>query len=350
LDALTLLVVIDNESDILSSVDPGIPKLSEVTHLLERTPLALKHGQREGHVVFDHLCLACHGLSVLVTARKDATERRVLFDVGPDGDVWLANAERLGVDLATIELIFLSHWHFDHSGGLPKVLGAIASARAAAGLPPPVLDVHPDRPHQRGITLPTGKIMLFPPEPALIVLAAAGTVISAHAEPHPLLDGLLYGSGMIARATSYETGLHGHVTISMDRTVADDPLILDERFVAAHVRGRGVTVLSACSHAGIVNAALAAQAAFPGQPIDVLLGGYHLAGAAMEQRIPATMRDLLNLVQPALFAPGHCSGWRLKTALASAAPERYAPSVVGTRYDLAALLTPRRQRGPERFA
>jgi len=33
----------------------------------------------------------------------------------------------------------------------------------------------------------------------------------------------------------------------------------DERFVAARVRGRGTTVLSACSHAGMVNASLAAQ-------------------------------------------------------------------------------------------
>ena len=39
---------------------------------------------------------------------------------------------------------------------------------------------------------------------------------------------------------------------------------------------------------------------------------------------------------PRLFAPGHCSGWRLKTALASATPGHYAPSVVGTRYDLRA--------------
>ena len=109
-------------------------------------------------------------------------------------------------------------------------------------------------------------------------------------------------------------------------------------------------MLSACSHAGIVNAALAAQAAFPDQPIDVLLGGYHLAGAATEQRIPATMRDFLDRVEPALFAPGHRSGWRLKTALASAAPERYAPSVVGTRYDLAAVLTRRRQSGRARSA
>jgi len=94
-DALTLLVVVDNESNILSSVDPGIPKLSEVTHLLERAPVALTHGPHEGHVVFDHLCLACHGLAVLVTARRGAAARTALLDVGPDGDVWLANAKRL---------------------------------------------------------------------------------------------------------------------------------------------------------------------------------------------------------------------------------------------------------------
>jgi len=44
------------------------------------------------------------------------------------------------------------------------------------------------------------------------------------------------------------------------------------------VRGRGVSGLSACSHAGVVNACLAARAAFGGLPIDVVLGGYHLAG------------------------------------------------------------------------
>ena len=127
LDALTLLVVVDNESDILSSVDPGVPKLSEVTHLLERAPIALTHGRHHGQVVFDQLCWACHGLSVLVTASGSGETRSALFDVGPDGELWLSNAERLGVGLATIEVVFLSHWHFDHSGGLPTVLAAIAA-------------------------------------------------------------------------------------------------------------------------------------------------------------------------------------------------------------------------------
>ena len=127
-----------------------------------------------------------------------------------------------------------------------------------------------------------------------------------------------------------------HEAFNGDDCVAD-PLILDERFLAAHVRGRGVSVLSACSHAGVVNACLGAKALFPDAAVDVVLGGYHLAGAAMEQRIDDTVRDLADLIQPRIVAPGHCTGWRAKAALASRfAPGQYGPSVVGSRYLLTA--------------
>ena len=113
---------------------------------------------------------------------------------------------------------------------------------------------------------------------------------------------------------------------------------MDERFVAACVPGRGVTVLSACSHAGIVNACLAAKKHFPDTPIDVVIGGYHLSGKAMETRIMPTVDDLQTRIHPRLVAPGHCTGWRAKAKLADRfAPGRYAPSVVGARYRLSAV-------------
>jgi len=103
------------------------------------------------------------------------------------------------------------------------------------------------------------------------------------------------------------------------------------------VRARGVSVLSACSHAGIVHSCLAAKEHYPGAPVDLLLGGYHLAGASMEKRIPATIDDLDRLLAPRIVAPAHCTGWRAKAGLADRfAPGRYAPSVVGTRYLLIA--------------
>jgi len=99
------------------------------------------------------------------------------------------------------------------------------------------------------------------------------------------------------------------------------------------VRGRGVTVLSACSHAGIVNVCLAARQAFPEAQVDVVLGGYHLSGQVMETRIGPTVRDLRERIQPRVLAPGHCTGWRAKSALAAAfTPGHYGPSVVGTLY------------------
>src|SRR5262249_57528619 len=105
------------------------------------------HDGHPGKVVFDRLCCAAHGLSVLATGRRGEEDRTILFDVGPHADIWLANAARLGVELAKIEAVFLSHWHFDHSGALPEVVGALSRARRQAGpATPAVVALHPDRP------------------------------------------------------------------------------------------------------------------------------------------------------------------------------------------------------------
>lgn len=336
LDELEVIVVADNETDTLSSIDEGIPQIPEVLHLAARLSPERKYEGHECKTVFDQLCCACHGLSVLITGRRGRERRTMLFDVGPYADLWFDNARRLGIDLSRIEHIFLSHWHFDHSGGFPEVIAAISAARTAAGLARPVVDLHPDRPDQRGILLPSGLMIMLPPEPTFHDLGKAGGEIVTERDPHPVCDGFFFGSGTIDRVTSYETGLVGHHTLRGE-VWEPDPLIMDERFIAAFVRGRGVTVFSACSHAGIVNACLNATKHFPRSAVDLVLGGYHLAGKSMESRIDATVHDLKARIEPHLVAPGHCTGWRAKAALANAfAPGRYAPSVVGTSYRLSA--------------
>jgi 7,8-dihydropterin-6-yl-methyl-4-(beta-D-ribofuranosyl)aminobenzene 5'-phosphate synthase len=337
LDELEILVVVDNETDTLSSIDDGVPQVPEVVHLAARLPATREYGGHECKTVFDQLCCACHGLSVLITGRQGRQRHSLLFDVGPYPELWLENAQRLAIDLSTIEYVFLSHWHFDHSGGFPGVIAAISKARSAAGLTRPIVDLHPDRPDQRGILLPGGPMIMLPQEPTLEDITQAGGEIVTRDEPHPICDGFFFGSGAIARLTDYETGLAGHHTFRGDQCVSD-PLIMDERFVAASVADRGLTVFSACSHAGVVNACLEAKKRFPDLPIDLVLGGYHLAGKAMEGRIEPTVRDLENRISPRLVAPGHCTGWRAKARLAQTfAPGRYAPSVVGTLYRLRSL-------------
>ena len=336
LDALEIAVIVDNETDMLSTVDAGVPQVSEMARLVATTPPTRSH---EGHACVETLhqtCCACHGFSALMTARRGDESRTVLFDTGPFPDIWLRNAKNFRVDLSRIETVFLSHWHFDHSGAFPEIVKAIAAARAAAGRPPVQVDLHPDRPDQRGIRTPNGTYSLLPSEPTFAEIEAAGGRVVTHAEPHALAGGLIYGSGAIARVTSYETGLVGHHSF-YGSEVRSDPLIMDERFLAAHVRGRGIAVLSACSHAGVVNACLSARAAFENAPLDLVLGGYHLSGRGMEERTEATVKDLAERVDARLVAPGHCTGWRAKAALARAfAPGHYAPSAVGTMYTLRA--------------
>jgi len=58
------------------------------------------------------------GLSMLI----EVGDRRILFDVGPDFHVLLGNAQMLGVDLRSIDAVFISHWHGDHAAALPQLL------------------------------------------------------------------------------------------------------------------------------------------------------------------------------------------------------------------------------------
>jgi 7,8-dihydropterin-6-yl-methyl-4-(beta-D-ribofuranosyl)aminobenzene 5'-phosphate synthase len=335
LDELTVTVVVDNATDTLSSIAAGVPQLPEMAYLLGSIPPV---GQLEGHdcvVGFDHLCVACHGFSAMASARLGDRQVTVVFDVGPYADVWLGNTEKLAIDLAGIDVLFLSHWHWDHSGGIPTVVEAIADARRSAGKSPLVVDLHPDRPDQRGIQTPLGVVAMLPPEPTIAAIEAAGGKVVTHAEAHVIGDGLILASGEVPRQTAYETGLPGHYTWHGDQSALDEA-IRDERFIAMRVRGRGTTVFTACSHAGVVNVALEAKRLIPDQPIDLLLGGFHLAGAMVEDRIEPTVRDLKQLADPRLVAPGHCTGWRGSAALAAAFGDAYAPSVVGTRYLLSA--------------
>src|SRR5262249_39601744 len=290
-----------------SGVEEGVRQIPEAAGHAARTPPSRTYHGHECKVVFDQMCCACHGFSLLVTGRRGEDRHSMLFDVGPYADIWLDNARRLGVDLSTIEHVFLSHWHFDHSGGFPQVVAAIARARTAAGLARPIVDLHPDRPDQRGILSPSGAMLLLPQEPTFDDIAQAGGEIVKRGDPHAICGGFFFGSGAIDRVTAYETGLAGHHSFR-GGDGEPDPLIMDERFVAACVPGRGVTVLSACSHAGIVNACLGAKKHFSHTPIDVVIGGYHLSCKAMETRIMPTGGDLQTRIHPPLAGPCHRTG------------------------------------------
>ena len=54
-----------------------------------------------------------HGLSILLETEL----HKILLDTGAS-DVFIRNAEALGIDLSTVDYVFISHGHSDHAGGL----------------------------------------------------------------------------------------------------------------------------------------------------------------------------------------------------------------------------------------
>ncbi len=60
------------------------------------------------------ICRYEHGLSVYI----ETDRHKILMDTGA-GDKTLANAQTLGIDLAQVDIVVLSHGHYDHGGGLP---------------------------------------------------------------------------------------------------------------------------------------------------------------------------------------------------------------------------------------
>ena len=50
------------------------------------------------------------------------TNKVILFDTGWNGEILLSNISRVKIDLEEINHIFLSHFHWDHIGGLIYIL------------------------------------------------------------------------------------------------------------------------------------------------------------------------------------------------------------------------------------
>jgi len=314
-DRLKFQVLVDNVTDSLSTAP------SNVT--LE-WPALMRAGMRQ--LSGKCQCCANHGLALVVRAFRGTQSHAILFDAGPVDFAVEYNGTRLGIEFGSVDAAVLSHGHWDHAGGLPMALELITKANGGRPIP---CYLHPRMFRQRALPLPGGALLPIREIPSPDDLAAKGAVPVVTKEPQILLDEMFFVSGEIPRVTSYEKGFPGHKRRSEDGTSwEDDPLIMDERFLAAHVRGKGIVVFTACSHAGVVNVLKHAESSFPSIPLHAIAGGFHLAGG--NEKIIAESVGDIGAFGLRLIAPGHCTGWRALNALVTAYGESVvAPLAVG---------------------
>jgi 7,8-dihydropterin-6-yl-methyl-4-(beta-D-ribofuranosyl)aminobenzene 5'-phosphate synthase len=319
-DSLEVHILVDNVTDNLSSVPSFVE--TEITALDRRRNYAYA-------LAGSCLCCAAHGLSCLITTTSGSVRRTLLFDTGPEDRVFEQNISRLAADLSPVEAIVLSHGHWDHGGAMLRALQLIRDRNGGAAIP---YYAHPDMFRQRASKLGNGAMRLMENVPSIDALTAYGARVINTTEPQLALDGTAYVSGEIPRVTPFETGLPGQHRRTLDGKDWElDELIMDERFVAVHVKGKGLVVFTACSHAGVVNVLTCAQVSFPGIPLYAVLGGLHLSGTN-ERIIPQTV-EAMRRFELSVIAAGHCTGWRAMTALANAFTDaKLAPLAVGKRY------------------
>jgi 7,8-dihydropterin-6-yl-methyl-4-(beta-D-ribofuranosyl)aminobenzene 5'-phosphate synthase len=252
----------------------------------------------------------------------------VLFDTGPEDRTFEQNVSRLGIDLGPVESMVLSHGHWDHAGAMLRALQLMRDRNGGRDV---ACYTHPDMFRSRAIKLADDSFRPMEDVPSVAALQANGGRVVSSREAQTIAGDTVFVSGEIPRNSGFETGLPGQHRRTEDGKGWElDELLMDERFIAVNVRNKGLIVLTACSHAGVINVLAHARDCFPGVRLHAVLGGLHLSGIN-ERVIPQTVKALHDF-DLAVIAAGHCTGWRAMSALAIAFGEsKLAPLAVGKR-------------------
>ncbi len=303
-DGVEVTVVMDNAIDILAAP----------------TEASLRPPWRWDWSEGDQL-RAEHGYSLSVEVHTDGNSDKILYDAGLSSDGTIHNLDVLGLDPRDYRAVVLSHGHADHHGGLEGLYG-----RVRESMP---LVIHPHAWRERKVVFPTGAEIRMPP-PSHNDLDREGWQVVEERGPSMLLGGSVLVTGQIDRVTEFEKGF----PLQHAQTDGDwqpDTWIWDDQAIAINVRGRGLVVLSSCSHSGVINVLHHVQAVTGIEHIHGFIGGLHLTGGLFEPIIPNTLKEFVAL-SPDLVVPGHCTGWNATHQISAALPNAYTASNVGTTF------------------
>ena len=183
---------------------------------------------------------------------------KIVFDTGEKGPWLMENMTNLGVDIAGIESVVISHDHWDHTGGLWALLEK-----------------------RRGLT--TYACPHFSGEFKEKVQKSPGTLIEA--------DKLKEISGNIFITGEIPGVYHGKH--------------MPEQALAVRTEN-GISVITGCAHPGISKMVAQVKAAFSNEPIYLVSGGFHLMES--DQRAIETVVGDFKKMGVKKVGPTHCSG------------------------------------------
>jgi len=259
--------------------------------------------------------LAEWGLSILI----EVDGLRILMDTGVSFSA-VHNAQLVGIDLATIDRIVLSHGHADHTGGLREVLrrGSEVEVIAHPDIWAPKYVRRDGKTEEQYIGIPFSREEL----------KSRGARFNLAREPVHITEHIMT-TGEIPMLFGYEE-IDNNLFVKEDGVLhpdhlADDlALVIDANF--------GLVVILGCAHRGIINTLRHAQRLTGKELVYAVIGGTHLF-LASDKRIEQTIANLKEIGIQRLGV-SHCTGFHASARLAQEFEGIFFLNNAGTRLTL----------------
>lgn len=262
-----------------------------------------------------------HGFSAIVRTTKGNETKTMLFDFGYSENGAAHNARILNEAMKEVEVMALSHGHFDHFGGFESLVGMIGRKGIKLIVHPGVFKQH------RYIKVGADHNVDIPGFDREMVEKAGVTLVETEV-PLCLLDGNVLFLGEIERKTEFEKGMP-NAYFKEGGVEKWDP-IEDDTSIAVNLKGKGLVVLSGCAHSGIVNTVNYARSITGIDKVHAVMGGFHLSGPLFEPIIGRTIEEIKK-IDPAYIIPCHCTGRNASICIEREMPDRFILNMSGTK-------------------
>lgn len=276
----------------------------------------------EDSVLYESHYLGQHGVSFLLEGAKGSDVMRILVDVGQNSQALLNNMKLMNISPSIIDAVVLTHCHYDHTQGVARMLKEIGrkDIRVIA---------HRDIFRLNFVTEPYLRHVGIMPGDSREEIEKAGGSLLLNKGSVKLMSGITT-TGEVKRQTDFEQVGIALKTLEGGEVVDDQ--MLDDISVVANVSGKGLVIVTGCSHAGIVNIAKHAMELTGCEKIEGIIGGLHLIDAP-DDRIKRTVEELSKL-NPEWICAGHCTGFKAQVELYLAFRERFSPLQTGMQIEI----------------
>ena len=279
------------------------------------------------------------GLAMHAASVRGSETRNALIDFGFTSEALNTNLELLGVDPSTFDALVLSHGHYDHFGGMAGFLRA-AEGKLKPGTPFVVGGEECFCARQWTAPPLTGN---FGALDRSALQAAKLTVVSAE-QPSMIADHA-FVTGQVPLTTFEKVLSPSKMTVGVNGGFGcyPDKLPEDERQDGAipdqfrheiatvyNLKGRGLIVLTSCSHRGVVNIVERARTASGVKKVHAVMGGFHLA-PFKEDYVRQTIAGLKE-IDPDYVVPMHCTGEPFWDLARAEMPNKLLRAYTGTRF------------------